>query len=85
METEPDSGTIAKLRISNDHTDWQQWRAVQILLSCETVHATDVSGDKSVEAQEPQPQEGLETILEGSSETDLSSGTAPSDGTLPHS
>ena len=83
VRVDSESNIISRLRISNDHADWSQLRVLQFLLSSELIHVTEVSGSRMTETHEaadPQTGGGLETIPEGSNETDQSRVSSPSDG-----
>ena len=80
VASESEVGAIAKLKVSNDHSDWQQLRVLQILLTSDAVDVAENGEGRNVEADDAQASSGLETIPERSNETDQSSDSVPSDG-----
>ena len=46
------TGTIAKLKIYNDHSDWQQLRVLQILITSDAVSVAEVGESRTAEAND---------------------------------
>ena len=75
VELEVCKGSIGKLRIAEDHNDWQHLRVLQLLMSTDS--GAETSGNPRVEAS-PVPEATAEAtplspIPEGSQETDEAS------------